>query len=168
MADQFIPFILGTFSGRTSAIESSTSALWSNAPIEEIALRLQLDESQKITLTKVFNSLKDADCAAYMALREDGGSLLDDILLDIASGTPEEQAWEKGIGRLEEMMPGTSHTYKEQHHSAYLKAVGIFAKVLAPEQMTHFETLNIEWWSVITGYDGFAGPIEERRKKLRL
>ena len=60
-------------------MERSTVALWSNAPIEEIAVRLQLDENQKNSVTKVFNSLKDADYAAYMGPRQDGGSLPDNI-----------------------------------------------------------------------------------------
>ena len=91
---------------------------------------MQLDESRKNSVIKVFNVLKDADCEAYMEPRADGGSLLDYIILDIASGAAEEQAWEKGIECLEEMMTDTSHTYQEQHNSAYLTANGMLTETL--------------------------------------
>ena len=129
------------------------------ASMQELTEELQLSEAQQETATSIFDDARDGVFDILASRRDDGGSLLDDLVGDLQQGKAD--AFPKFIGRIfSDRAPGSEETYVGQMAQLSDEIRENLAPHLSDRQLERFRTLNVAVLEVETGYDPVAAYIE--------
>ena len=127
--------------------------------IDTLAETAGLDASQEF-MTAACNEIKDAWLQAMRLKRADGTSPLQDLILDLASGTPGWRAVTHSMQTWGDRMPGSEQTYLNHLVSLEKALLSSLRDKLTQEQMNTLLKLNVEWSLVLTGYDPFLAQLD--------
>lgn len=131
--------------------ERNAAGQW-KAPMDQLARELDMTEDQRWRSEEVFDGARDEVFELFKTPRPDGGSLLDDLVVNLKSGHGEP--FTEFTNRLSsEMVPGTNRTYL-----AELIALGEIvnqnlSEHLSEEQLRTMKSLAIAPLEIQTGYD---------------
>ena len=129
------------------------------APIDELAEELGLSEVQTDTAIEIFDEARDEVFDLLKASREDGGSLLDDLVTSLRNGDP--NPFPDWVGRIfTDKIPGKEKSYLAEMIAMSSDVKNNLSQHFSEEQMQKFGTLNVAVLEVETGYDPVAAYVE--------
>lgn len=131
------------------------------APIDELAVELDLTDAQSETATAIFDDARDDVYALLTTERSDGGNLLDDLATKIRSG--EQDALPKFIGRIfSDHVPNSDQTYLARMIALSEEVRSNLSPHLSEAQMKRMRDLNVAVLEVETGYDPVGDYIRSK------
>ncbi|MEE2787511.1 MAG: hypothetical protein VX589_09245 [Myxococcota bacterium] len=122
------------------------------ASMNELAQALDLDDQTAEMAYGVFNAARDDAFALLQQPRQDGRTLLDDLVDDIRRGEtqPEKQLMKRLFSQT---VPGTKTTYMAKMISISENVSADLTDHLSEAQMNKLKSLNVALLEVDTGYD---------------
>ena len=112
--------------------------------------------------TDAWNNLKDEAFEFARADLGDGTSLLDDLIAEINSGTPDREAWGNYFRRMGDKMPGSDRTFGQYFEDMRQNLESELTQNLTDEQMRRLRELKVAWWELNTGHTPWRDYMEER------
>lgn len=124
------------------------------ASIEELHDELGMTDAQRDAVRQVFDAAHDEMYVLFKTERLDGGSLLDDLVVELKQGVDPETAFKGMIKRLfVDRVPGTDRTYVADLIDLKEDVSRALSDQLRPEQVRKIESLNVDLLGVKTGHD---------------
>ena len=140
--------------------DRNMSGQW-KAPIQSLIQELSLSERQQASVTEIFDGARDQVFDIMSRPREDGGSLLDDLVADLKAGDP--KAMQTMFKAFAQTAPGGEQTYMGQFIALSEQVSTDLGEHLSGQQMSTLKRLNVALLEVNTGHD----PVGEYvRRKL--
>ena len=132
-------------------------------PMAELAEELGLDEAQNEAVTSVFDGARDEVFALLSRRREDGGTLADDLAMDLKSRGDPGESMKRFFGRIvNETAPGSERSYLGELINLRGQVYDALEGELTQDQMAKLKTLRIDPLRVGTGYDPMKDYVEAK------
>lgn len=130
------------------------------APVAELSELLNLSPETSERVTQVFNTAHDASFELLSKPREDGSSMLDDLVGDLQElGHP--RGFQRWLGRLGQTeVPDGEGTYAQAYGSLRSTVLDRLQTTLTDEQMRRFEDAKVAPLRVDTGHDPVRDYVE--------
>ena len=130
------------------------------APVDELAQVLELAPEDAERVTQVFNAAHDASFELLSQTREDGGSMLDDLVENLRElGHP--RGFQHWLGRLGQTnVPEGDGTYVQAYGALRDEVLLSLKSTLTADQMRRFEESKVAPLRVDTGYDPVRRYVE--------
>jgi hypothetical protein len=130
------------------------------APLNELAQMLALSPEATERLTHVFNEAHQASFELLSKVREDGSTMLDDLVDDLRTLGP-PRGFQRWLGRLDQsQVPGGEGTYAQAYGEIRVDVLSSLKTSLTDEQMRRFEVSKVAPLRVNTGYDPVRDYVE--------
>ena len=130
------------------------------APVDELSELLSLSPEASERVTQVFNTAHDASFELLSKTRDDGGSMLDDLVGDLRElGQP--RGFQRWLGRLGQTeVPDGEGTYAQAYGALRGDVLSSLSTALTDEQMRRFEDSKVAPLRVNTGHDPVRRYVE--------
>ena len=130
------------------------------APMNRLRASLNLSEDANAA-NEVFNGGKDETLRLLSMERQDGGSLLSDLVSDIRSGV--KDPGQKLLNRIRtESVPGQELSYLTAFAELTETVQSHLGEHLSEDQMDKLKSLNVALLEVDTGYDPIADHVRDQ------
>lgn len=131
------------------------------APMYRLRASLNLSEDAANAANEVFNGGKDETLRLLSMERQDGGSLLSDLVSDIRSGV--KDPGQKLLNRIRtESVPGQELSYLTAFAELTETVQSHLGEHLSEDQMDKLKSLNVALLEVDTGYDPIADHVRDQ------
>jgi len=143
--------------GRTRALKSRI-----RTPVDKLGEQLDLTERQKKQITTALDRAKEEVYEVMTAERDDGGSLMQDMV-DILRGPDRPRRKKRKIlGRLfNGSAPGSDQSYFTDIMEIRAEAADSFQNALNDEQLGAFKKSGMSIFGIQTGYTPFTDSIQD-------
>ena len=132
-------------------------------PMDVMVKTLDLSDTQRDALDRVFDGARDETFVLLRAQRPEGGSLLDDFASDLKNSEQPSQAYARLFGAItSKTVPGRNQTYLQAFEESEGRVRESIAGHLDPRQRELFDALNVDVFDVKTGYDPVGDYVKER------
>ena len=135
-------------------------------PMSELAEELDLTGEQSEAARHIFDASREDVFSLFKTARKDGGSLADDLAIDLKTSGEPGASMKRFFQRLvNDKIPGTDRTYLADLIKLRGQVFESLGDELSEEQMNKLKSLRIDPLQVGTGYDPMKAYIEAQMQQ---
>ena len=133
------------------------------APLGQLAAELNLTRNQQFVLEEYVEQGREAMLEIFMTKREDGTSLMQELVDDLNAGVDPQEAEANFLAKVaSENVPNTQQTYAEHAVDLRRRIRKAIDGLLEPDQQQKLEELRVDLLNTKTDFDPIADYIQRK------